>query len=338
MAKLMIANIFNTYSKHLIKRSFLISALVWIVMVFLDFSVTLVMELENISDDTNFFTIFKMVLLEQPHKGLQYLESSMLIGTLIALSIFNLQGNLVFLRSAGLSPIKIVLLSGIGPLILSLLLIFFDEAILLDLSQKSKIFNQFPQTESTEVFQWEIVNENLIGLKRLNDTDAQAIQIIEFNDGQKIISSSNYEEGKLNNGQLLITGPSDQQAFDFPASLLFSTRAIENLPLISLLSLKQTHQSEGDLQKIDSLIYARVLLPISIIAIIFLAGSLMFASLRSGGVGLQIIIGISLGLIYDLLKDLSVASFLTYQWPILLAHLLPIMILIGIGSYKFQRI
>jgi len=102
--------------------------------------------------------------------------------------------------------------------------------------------------------------------------------------------------------------------------------------------LKQTHQSEGDLQKIDSLIYARVLLPISIIAIIFLAGSLMFASLRSGGVGLQIIIGISLGLIYDLLKDLSVASFLTYQWPILLAHLLPIMILIGIGSYKFQRI
>ena len=334
----MIANIFNTYSKHLIKKSFLVSAFVWIVMVFLDFSVTLVMELENISDDTNFLVIFNMVLLEQPHKGLQYIESSMLIGTLIALAIFNQQGNLVFLRSAGFSPIKIVLISGIGPLILSLFLIFFDEAIFLDLSQKSKIFNQPPQMQSTEVFQWEIVNENLIGLRRLNDTDAQAIQIIEFNDGQKIISSSNYEEGKLNNGQLLIAGLSDQQAFDFPASLLFSTTTIENLPLISLLGLKQAYQSEGDLQKIDSLIYARVLLPISIIAIIFLAGSLMFASLRSRGVGLQIIIGISLGLIYDLFKDLSVASFLTYQWPILIAHLLPIMILIGVGSYKFQRI
>jgi len=55
-------------------------------------------------------------------------------------------------------------------------------------------------------------------------------------------------------------------------------------------------------------------------------------------VGRQIIIGISLGLIYDLTKDLSVASFLTYQWPILIAHLLPIMILLGIGTYKFQRI
>jgi lipopolysaccharide export LptBFGC system permease protein LptF len=92
------------------------------------------------------------------------------------------------------------------------------------------------------------------------------------------------------------------------------------------------------MQKIDTLIYARALLPVSIIAIIFLAGSLMFNNLRLGGVGRQIIIGISLGLIYDLMKDLSVASFLTYQWPILIAHLLPIMILIGIGTYKFKRI
>jgi len=55
-------------------------------------------------------------------------------------------------------------------------------------------------------------------------------------------------------------------------------------------------------------------------------------------VGRQIIIGISLGLIYDLIKDLSVASFLTYQWPIFIAHLLPIMILLVIGTYKYQRI
>ena len=78
-------------------------------MVFLDFSVTLVLELENISAEKDFLIIFSVLLYEQPSKGMQYLESSMLIGTLIALSIFNKQGNLVFLRSAGFSPIKIVL-------------------------------------------------------------------------------------------------------------------------------------------------------------------------------------------------------------------------------------
>ena len=82
-------NIFNTYSRHLIKKSFVISAMVWTVILFLDFSVTLVLELENISAEKDFFTIFSVLLYEQPTKGMQYLESSMLIGTLIALSMFN---------------------------------------------------------------------------------------------------------------------------------------------------------------------------------------------------------------------------------------------------------
>ena len=329
-------NILNIYSRHLIKRTFLISALVWIVMLFLDFSVTLVMELENLADDNSFISIFNVVLYEQLHKGMQYLESSMLIGTLIALSIFNQQGNLVFLRSAGLSPLKIVLVSGIGPIILSLALIFFDETLFLDLSKKSKAMNQ--PTESAEVFQWEITEKNLIGLKRIDNNQAQAIQIIEFNDKQRIASSSSFQEGKFDKDQLVILDSPTQQSFNFPASVLLSNNVLETFSFSSLLNLKRTYQPDKDLQKIDSLIYARVLLPVSIIAIIFLAGSLMFDSLRSGGVGRQIIIGISFGLIYDLIKDLSIASFLTYQWPILIAHLLPIMILIGIGTYKFQRI
>ena len=52
-------NIFNTFSRHLIKKSFVISAMVWTVMLFLDFSVTLVLELENISAEKDFFTIFR---------------------------------------------------------------------------------------------------------------------------------------------------------------------------------------------------------------------------------------------------------------------------------------
>ncbi len=305
-------------------------------MLFLDLSVTLVMELENLDDDNGFISIFNVVLYEQLHKGMQYLESSMLIGTLIALSIFNQQGNLVFLRSAGLSPLKIVLISGLGPIILSLALIFFDETFFLDLSKQSKTMNQ--PTGSAEVFQWEISEKNLIGLRRINSNQAEAIQIIEFNDNQRIASSSSFQEGKLDQGQLVILDSPSQPSFEFPSSFLLSNNVLETFSLSSLLDLKRTYQLDKDLQKIDSLIYARVLLPVSIIAIIFLAGSLMFDSLRLTGVGRQIIIGISLGLIYDLTKDLSVASFLTYQWPILIAHLLPIMILIGIGAYKFQRI
>ena len=328
--------VLNTYSRHLIRKSFLISAMVWTVMLFLDFSVTLILELENLSAEQGFFTIFNILLYEQLHKGMQYLESSMLIGTLIALSILNKQGNLVFLRSAGFSPFKIVLVSGLGPIIFSLILIFFDETLFLDLSKKSKIFNQ--SFHSTEQLQWTITNKNLIGLKRINENEVRAIQIIEFNDQQRVTSSDNFLEGNLENGELLITDSKSQKIYDFPTSYFISNNNLENFSLHSLLDLKNSYLSEDDLQKIDSLIYARLLMPLSIMAVIFLAGSLMFHTSRSSGVGRQIIIGISIGFVYDLIKDLSIASFLTYQLPIAIAYLLPITILLAIGAYKFQKI
>ena len=332
----MTKNVFNTYSKHLIVRSFVISALVWFVMLFLDFAVTLVMELENLSNDKSFLNIFNLVLYEQLHKGMQYLESSMLIGTLISLTIFNQQGNLVFLRSAGFSPLKIVLVSGLGPLVFSLALIFLDETLFMNLAKTSKILNQSHQ--SAKVIQWEMADKNLIGLSRLSDSDAEAIRIIEFNEQQKIVSFASFEEGELYDGKLQIVDSPSNETFDFQGSFLLSNNVLEKFSLPELFQLKKSYQLEKDMQKINSIIYARLLMPISIIAIIFLAGSLMFDNIRSTGVGRQIIIGISLGLIYDLIKDLSIASFLTYQWPILTAHLSPIIILIGIGSYKFQKI
>ena len=329
-------NVFNTYSKHLIIRSFVISALVWFVMLFLDFAVTLVMELENLSNDQSFLNIFNLVLYEQLHKGMQYLESSMLIGTLISLTIFNQQGNLVFLRSAGFSPLKIVLVSGLGPMVFSLALISLDETLFMNLAKTSKILNQSDQ--SAKVIQWEMAGKNLIGLSRLSDSDAEAIRIIEFNEQQKIVSFASFEEGELYDGKLQIVDSPSNETFDFQGSFLLSNNVLEKFSLPELFQLKNSYQLEKDMQKINSMIYARLLMPISIIAIIFLAGSLMFDNMRSTGVGRQIIVGISLGLIYDLIKDLSIASFLTYQWPILMAHLSPIIILIGIGAYKFQKI
>ena len=328
--------VLNTYSRHLIRKSFLISAMVWTVMLFLDFSITLILELENLSAEQGFFTIFNILLYEQLHKGMQYLESSMLIGTLIALSIFNKQGNLVFLRSVGFSPFKIVLVSGLGPIIFSLILIFFDETLFLDLSKKSKILNQ--SFQSSEQLQWTITNKNLIGLKRINENEVRAIQIIEFNDQQRVTSSDNFLEGNLENGELLITDSKSQKIYDFPTSYFISNNNLENFSLHSLFEMKNSYLSEDDLQKIDSLIYARLLMPLSIMAVIFLAGSLMFHTSRSSGVGRQIIIGISIGFVYDLIKDLSIASFLTYQLPIAMAYLLPITILLAIGAYKFQKI
>ena len=171
------------------------------------------------------------MLYEQLHKGMQYLESSMLIGTLISLTIFNQQGNLVFLRSAGFSPLKIVLVSGLGPLVFSLALIFLDETLFMNLAKTSKILNQSDQ--SAKVIQWEMADKNLIGLSRLSDSDAEAIRIIEFNEQQKIVSFASFEEGELYDGKLQIVDSPSNETFDFQGSFFYQTTSWKNSHYLS---------------------------------------------------------------------------------------------------------
>ena len=345
MAKLMIKDFFNTYAQHLIRKSFYVSFFVLIIMVFLDFSVTLVMELENLSDRNSFFAVLTMAALEQPHKGLQYLESSMLIGTLIALTLFNQQGNLVFLRSIGFSPLKIVLIAGMGPALLSSSILLMDEFIFTEMSQNADIQSVSLQEKSPQRLSWQLKDNTLIGLQKLNNQNAKAIQVLEFDEQGSLIKIRKFSKGSLANDQLTITSTnsSENSLEDFPYSsgLSLSSLKINTLSLRSLFQLLKNYQTPNfsyDSRLIMSSIYAKIFLPLSIIAVIFLAGSLMFGMTRSGGVGRQIIIGISFGLIYDLVKDLSIASFLTYQCPILGAHILPIALVISLGLLSYRRI
>ena len=337
----MMNDIFSTYARHLIFKSFYISSLVWVVMVFLDLSITLVMELENLSPSNNFSLLLYTVLMEQPHKGIDYLESSVLIGTLIALTLFNQQGNLVLLRSLGFSPAKIVLISGIGPLILSATILLADDLLFVGIAQEAGK-NQSPHLESSssldQKYSWQFQDQTLIGLELINPSEIKKIQVVQFGKQGEITRSDQYEEGVLIGNKLII---SPFEEFEYRSTLDVASVGLKIFSLRSLVALKKDYKMQGslsDLKLIQAAIFEKIFIPISIIAIIFLAGSLMFGAARSGGVGKQIVLGIFIGLIYDLIKDLSAASFLTYQWPILLGYLLPICLLILAGSILYRRI
>ena len=190
----------STYTKHLIRRSFSISLFVWLTILCLDFTVSFVTELENLSDATSFLSLLLMTMLEQPHKGLQYLETSMLIGTLIALTLFNQQGNLIFLRSLGFAPAKIVLIAGIGPLLLSFILVNLDEFVFISLTDKSNL-SQKISIEANQLdqgaYSWQLNEQNLIGVQNLGTNQITGVQLIEFNESGEVIRAERLASGQL---------------------------------------------------------------------------------------------------------------------------------------------
>ena len=321
---------------------------VWLTMVCLDFSVSFVTELENLSSTNSFISILFATLIEQPHKGLQYLESSMLIGALIALTIFNQQGNLVFLRSLGFSPSKIILITGIGPLLLSLILVTLDEFIFVEISDEYKIVQTIAIDENYSdqgTYSWQLTDQSLIGVQALGPNKISDIQIIQFSETGEVSRAQKFNSGILKDNQLRITDPGDPslqpEIFTFLLQPSLDQKTLERSSLRSLITLQKKYSSlvpHNDLKLIKSAIYSKIFLPIFVMGIIYFAGSLMFGLVRSGGIGRQIVFGIFFGLLFDLTKDLFVASFLTYQWPILVAYLLPIFFLIMAGWIGYRRI
>jgi lipopolysaccharide export system permease protein len=338
----------NIYAKHLILKSFLTSLFVWLTMVCLDFSVSFVTELENLSSTNNFISILFATLIEQPHKGLQYLESSMLIGALIALTIFNQQGNLVFLRSLGFSPSKIILITGIGPLLLALILVTLDEFIFVEMSNEYKIAQTIAVDENYSdqgTYSWQLTDQSLIGVQALGPNKISDIQVIQFNETGEVSRAQKFNSGVLKDNELKITNPRDPslqpEIFTFLLQPSLDQKTLERSSLRSLINLQKKYSSlvlQKDLKLIKSAIYSKIFLPIFVMGIIYFAGSLMFGLVRSGGIGRQIVFGIFFGLLFDLTKDLFVASFLTYQWPILIAYLIPILCLITGGWAGYRRI
>ena len=289
-----------------------------------------------------------MTMLEQPHKGLQYLETSMLIGTLIALTLFNQQGNLIFLRSLGFAPAKIVLIAGIGPLLLSFILVNLDEFVFISLTDKSNL-SQKISIEANQLdqgaYSWQLNEQNLIGVQNLGTNQITGVQLIEFNETGEVIRAERLASGLLKGNQLTVQSLANAspmtRVFPFLLKPPLDRKSLERSSLRSLLNLKKsyaTDNSKSDLRLIESAIYAKIFLPISAIGIIFFAGSLIFGLVRSGGIGRQVMFGIFFGLLFDLTKDLFVASFLTYQWPIVLAYLLPILGLALGGWAGYRRL
>jgi len=326
----------STYTKHLIWRSFSISLFVWLTILCLDFTVSFVTALENLSDGISFLSLLLTTMLEQPRKGLQYLETSMLIG------------NLIFLRSLGFAPVKIVLIAGIGPLLLSFILVNLDEFVFISLTDKSNL-SQKISIEANQLdqgaYSWQLNEQNLIGVQNLDTNQITGVQLIEFNESGEVIRAERLASGQLKGNQLIVQSLGNAspvtRVFPFLLKPLLDRKSLERSSLRSLLNLKKsyaTDNSKSDLRLIESAIYAKIFLPISAIGIIFFAGSLMFGLVRSGGIGRQVMFGIFFGLLFDLTKDLFVASFLTYQWPIVLAYLLPILGLALGGWAGYRRL
>lgn len=350
---------FGIFSRYLIQRTFIISWLVFLLFIALDTIFLVIAEIEDISPVYSFYQLLDYVLGVIPHRASTYLEGSCLLGLLISMSISQQEGNLGMLRSGGFSPLRISIISSFGAMAMILIFLVSDEYYFKDLSMDAEIqknlITSTSQNKKNASPQW-IEDEGTYLQYFIKDNKMlYQVSIIKVIEGRVIYSASS-NEATIEKKSINLSKPfifknfmdnevSFQEIpFNFPKVLQLTSPNIKNIKLSDqigyLIDLKGLNSIKDNSFKaeLEKNIYKTLLLPISALAIMILAGSLMFGSLRDSAMGTKIIFGVVCGFIYSVIQDLAVSLFITYSLSVLLAVLLPIFLVIMVSFIFYKRI
>lgn len=346
------------FNKYLIKRSLYFSISILFFFGLLDTIFTFIGELENISDKYNILGILKYVILSLPHNLIDFLEGACLLGIILALGLSHQEGNLNVLRTAGVSPLKIVLTSSIGALILVIPLMLLDEItfrkIYINASADKNTLSKQINSETIDT-KWiksgnsylsfeDIIEDKVFGVRFIKTENNKIIYTAKSDTAEihqdKIIFNENTKYKNFVNKSL----QTQSELFSVPLESRTSFNKVNDLGIQDIGSYRKIF-SQSNLEKdillkshLDKVFYKKILKPISIIALITYFGSLIFTSLRDSTIGGRIIVAVTGAFIYQLIQGLSISIFIAYGLSVLIGTIIPIAILVMLSIVSYKKI
>ncbi len=112
----------------------------------------------------------------------------------------------------------------------------------------------------------------------------------------------------------------------------------ERLSLLALWGGIQYRVKNGlSSQQYELALYTKLFQPLVILMMVFLAVPFVFGPLRSVSMGFRIVVGIFVAFLFNTLNSLFAPLAIVYQFPPLLAVLLPIIVFTGVGIFILRR-
>ena len=283
------------FYKHLFFRSLLTAI---IVVIFL-FSFDLFISLATNSDmfNENFSKILTDQLGSSFRNVLQYFEILMLIAVLISLARFRESGNLNFLQSLSISPFKILLLSSLGPILLSLLFMYVGQTsnLLNELSSKNDYF----LVSDKAIFHHQPEEQKIFKLSEDN-----ALEVIYSRANEENVFNILYESAGSKDTKSVIESISNNNFV---------------LPKESKNNLKLK------------------LLPFTTLGVIFLSSLLVFSQARVISVGRVILYGLLIGFSYKIINDLIQAIFMAFSSQSIFQYIILPVVFFVLGVYGLKK-
>ena len=300
------------------------------------------------------------VLLSMPQEFYQYFPMIALLGTIFGLGMLASHSELIAMRAAGLSIVRItyaVLKTG---LILAAFAIFVGEVIAPPAIQYAKLKRISAMNQqislNTDYGLWARDGDTFIHVRRVEAKGRLlGLNLYQINDQQvleRVISADaadyvkdHWELQHVTVGSIEPSGYKRQELKTMPWQSLLNPDVVsvvsvtpENLSIWKLRGyIDYLKENKLDASNYKLTFWTKVASPLTIGVMIILAVPFVFGSLRDAGMGKRLVFGFMLGLGFYVANTLSGQIGLVYGIPPVVSAILPTLLAMGVAGYLLLR-
>ena len=349
-------------SRHVGITVFAAIAVALLVLVGLDSVGAIIDQSGDVRQNYHFADVLIYVGTLLPSRIYEYIPFASLIGCLIGLGLLAGNSEVIVMRAAGVSPLRIVGFVLKPVLVFIVLAMTIGEYFSPYLDQLAEGRREYLRKgesaqdsasglwnrEGNEFMHFNAVFPGgvLYGVSRYRFTDDRQIEEASFSSRATFNASEGYwiEENVSITRFLEDRTEKDKQVTRrWDSELTPNVLTLNILPADSL-SIESLYNYIGflELQNTDTASYEvafwrKVLQPLVIVSLVVLAISFVFGPLRDATMGFRIFIGVVVGISFRIFQDMLGPLSVVFQFPPLLAVLLPIVFCMAVGLFLIRR-
>ncbi len=351
----------NRFDRYIMRTVLLTAILSLCVLLALEVFFTFLTELEDVGDGGyGVAQLLRYLALSLPRMLYEIFPLALLLGGLLGMGGLAQTSELVVMRAAGISRLRLVGAAVAAGLLLSVISVGIGEYIAPGAEQRAQTFRAQARNQGLEVRGgrgfWAREGKTFIQVNavrpgpelaevfvfRLNDSGALSTMIYadraEYRDEQWHLRDVSRSQIDATSVRSSIDADMVVPAVVSPELIRVLASEPDDLALRDLWQfIDYLDDNNLDTREYRLAFWSKVFGPLSNLTMLLVAMPFAFAHQRSGGVGQRLMIGIMIGLVFFLANRMLGNVVLLYGYPPALGAALPSMIFLGCGLFALKR-
>jgi len=328
-----------------------------------EFFILLIRNLDEVGEgDFHLLDALLQVVYSLPYGLYKFFPMAAMLGSLLGLGQLASHSELIVMRTSGVSSLQLTWAVIKAALILVVIVTVVGEVVAPYTERAALTAKEVAisggQTLKTVNGMWVRNDKQYIHIQQLRlGEKIQGITVYQFDDKHRLLTASyaktaSYEKNgwlleQVQESHIALDGTiTVEKAATKPLSLTIDPQLIgaykvkqREMNLVELYNFVKFQTASGQASgEFELSFWQRIFQPVITCVMMFLAIPMIFGSLRTVAMGVRLLLGACIGFSFYLMDSLFGPISLVYQFPPVIAAILPSVVFFGIGLFLMRRV